>query len=93
MQQPLGSKQESFYKGRGCRIWGGRNLKDLDGETAVSQGRALLAAIGELVPLPMWQLSHCLGPLPASSWLEGQLSARSEGSRQVGRLLAHTDDK
>lgn len=93
MQQLLGSKQESFYKGRVYRIWGGRNLKDLDGETAVSQGHALLAAIGELVPLPMWHLSHCPGPLPASSWLEEQVSARSEESRQVGRLLAHTDDK
>lgn len=75
------------------RIWGGRNLKDFDGETAVSQGRALPAVIGELIPLPTWHLSHWPGPVPASSWLEVQLSARSEGSRQVGRLFTQTDAK
>lgn len=93
MQQLLGSKQDSFYKGRVQIGFGVGGIKRTPMEKQLFPKAAPSRQIGDLVPLPTWHLSHCPGPVPASSWLEVQLSARSEGSRQVGRLFTHRDAK
>lgn len=91
--QLLGSKQDSFYKGRVQIGFGVGGIKRISMEKQLFPKAVPSRQIGELVPLPTWHLSHCPGPAPASSWLEVQLSTRSEGSRQVGRLFTHTDAK